>query len=129
MEICTYPPPIQALSWWWLTVANRVAVSPQDFPQSGGKDFFLLINDLYVFTARTLDTFPRGFISFSEPQRTWAKIAVTDAVKVQIYNPFHQDKKAYLGSTDIEVGFAGRSRTDEPYDQNDLANSVRTVCA
>ncbi|PKY06750.1 putative vesicular fusion ATPase [Aspergillus campestris IBT 28561] len=108
------------------TYGNLVAVSPQDFPQSGGKDFFLVINDLYVFTARALDTFPRGFISFSEPQRTWAKIAVTDAVKVQIYNPFHQDKKAYLGSTDIEVGFAGRSRTDEPYDQNDLANSVRT---
>ncbi|PLN83586.1 putative vesicular fusion ATPase [Aspergillus taichungensis] len=108
------------------TYGNLVAVSPQDFSQSGGKDFFLLVNDLYVFTARTLDTFPRGFISFSEPQRTWAKIAVTDAVKVQIYNPFHQDKKAYLGSTDIEVGFAGRSRTDEPYDQNDLANSVRT---
>ena len=105
-----------------------MAVSPVDFPSSAyGHELFLLVNDLYVFSARTLDSFPQGCISFSEPQRTWAKIAVTDSVKAQIYNPFGDGKSAYLGSTDMEVGFAGRSRTDDPYDQDDLANAVRQV--
>lgn len=57
----------------------------------------------------------------------WARIAVTDSVRVQIYDPFRQERKAYLGSADVEVGFAGKTRTEEPYDQNELAHAVIEV--
>lgn len=60
----------------------------------------------------------------SDPQRTWAGVAFTDAVKVQIYDPFSQGGQAYLGSTDIEVGFAGKKRVETPYDQDELARVV-----
>lgn len=87
----------------------------------------LLVNDLYVFSARPLQGFPQGHISMSDPQRTWAGVAFTDSVKVQLYDPFSQGGQAYLGSTDIEVGFAGKKRTEVSYDQDDLANAVIKV--
>lgn len=60
----------------------------------------------------------------SDPQRTWAGVAFTDAVKVQIYDPFSQGGQAYLGSVDIEVGFAGKKRVETPYDQDELGSVV-----
>lgn len=65
----------------------------------------------------------------SDPQRTWAGVAFTDTVKVQTYEPFSQGGEAYLGSADIEVGFAGKKRVETPYDQDDLANAVTKVCS
>ncbi|PWY80297.1 vesicular-fusion protein sec18 [Aspergillus sclerotioniger CBS 115572] len=107
------------------TFGNLVAVSTQDFPPSrDGHDLLLLINDLYVFSARPLDGFPPGHISMSDPQRTWAGVAFTDTVKVQIYDPFSQGGEAYVGSTDIEVGFAGKKRVETPYDQDELGSAV-----
>ncbi|PYH89462.1 putative vesicular fusion ATPase [Aspergillus ellipticus CBS 707.79] len=107
------------------TFGNLVAVSTQDIPPSqNGHDLLLLINDLYVFSARPLDGFPSGHISMSDPQRTWAGVAFTDSVKVQIYDPFSQGGEAYVGSTDIEVGFAGKKRVETPYDQDELGNAV-----
>lgn len=102
-----------------------MAVSAQEFPPSrDGSDLLLLVNDLYVFSARPLDGFPPGQISMSDPQRTWAGVAFTDTVKVQLYDPFSQGGQAYLGSTDIEVGFAGKKRVETPYDQDELASVV-----
>ncbi|CAK37808.1 hypothetical protein ASPNIDRAFT_207088, partial [Aspergillus niger ATCC 1015] len=104
---------------------SRVAVSAQEFPPSrDGHDLLLLINGLYVFSARPLDGFPPGQISMSDPQRTWAGVAFTDTVSVQIYDPFSQGGQAYVGSTDIEVGFAGKKRVETPYDQDELASVV-----
>ncbi|XHF97830.1 transport between ER and Golgi ATPase protein [Aspergillus wentii] len=60
----------------------------------------------------------------SDPQRTWAGIALTDSIKVQIYDPFSQGGQAYLGSTDIEIGFAGKKRVETPYDQDELGQVV-----
>ncbi|GMF75987.1 unnamed protein product [Aspergillus oryzae] len=108
----------------WLTW-SRVAVSPQDFPPTrDGLDLFLLVNDLYVFSARPYDGFPPGHISMSDPQRTWAGVAFTDSVNVQIYDPFSQGGQAYIGSTDIEIGFAGKKRVETPYDQDELGSVV-----
>lgn len=108
-----------------MLTAYRVAVSTQDFPPSrDGIDLFLLVNDFFVFSARPLHGFPPGHISMSDPQRTWAGVAFTDAVKAQIYDPFSQGGQAYLGSTDIEVGFAGKKRVETPYDQEDLSRTV-----
>jgi vesicle-fusing ATPase len=111
----------------WLNL-GRVAVSTADFsPVSDGSDLLLLVNDLYVFSARPLDSFPPGRISMSDPQRTWAGVALTDSVKAQIYDPFSQGGQAYLAAADIEVGFAGKKRTETPYDQDELAAVVIKV--
>ncbi|KAJ5093071.1 hypothetical protein N7456_008932 [Penicillium angulare] len=108
------------------TFGNLVAVSPQDIPPSrDGNDVLLLINDLFVFSARPLEGFPPGYMSMSDPQRTWANIGLRDAIKVQIYDPFSQGGQAYLGSADIEVSFASiKKRVEAPYDQDELSNAV-----
>ncbi|KAI9808980.1 MAG: transport between ER and Golgi ATPase protein [Pycnora praestabilis] len=104
------------------TFRNLVAVSPVDIPPSrDGSDIYLMISNNFVFTARPYDGFPQGQISLSDPQRSWAQVALTDLVDVQIYNPFNQGGHAYLGDMDIEVGFAGRKTTETPYDQDELA--------
>lgn len=114
---------------WGLT-RSSVAVSPQDIPPSrDGTDVLLLINDLFVFSARPLDGFPSGYMSMSDPQRTWANIGLRDAIKVQLYDPFSQGGQAYLGSADIEVSFAStKKRVEAPYDQDELAQAVIRVC-
>lgn len=107
-------------------IQNSVAVSPQDIPPSrDGTDVLLLINDLFVFSARPLDGFPPGYMSMSDPQRTWANIGLRDSIKVQLYDPFSQGGQAYLGSADIEVSFAStKKRVEAPYDQDELAQAV-----
>ena len=47
---------------------------------------------------------------------------------MDLYDPFSRGGQAYLGSVDVEVGFAGRKTTDVPYDQDDLAQSFVRVC-
>ncbi|KAJ5135154.1 uncharacterized protein N7515_004432 [Penicillium bovifimosum] len=108
------------------TFGNLVAVSPQDIPPSrDGTDVLLLINDLFVFSARPLEGFPAGYMSMSDPQRTWANIGLRDAIKVQLYDPFSQGGQAYLGSADVEISFAStKKRTEAPYDQDELAQVV-----
>ncbi|PTU21302.1 hypothetical protein P175DRAFT_0435237 [Aspergillus ochraceoroseus IBT 24754] len=105
---------------------NLVAVSTQDFPRSrfGNEDILLLAKGLYVFSARPLDEILSGQIGMSDPQRKWADVAFKDTVEVQIYDPFHQGGEAYLGSTDIEIEFAGSKKTDTLYDQDDLGAAV-----
>ena len=103
-------------------------MSPFDFsyPQDGA-DMYLLINGHFVFTGRPFDGFPQGHISFSDPQRTWASVSLMDTVNVQIYDPFSEGGHHYLGSMDLEVGFAGRKIMDSPYDQDELASHVARV--
>lgn len=74
-----------------------------------------------------MEGFPQGHISMSDPQRTWAQVALTDMVQVQLYDAFGQGNQAYLGSMDIEVSFAGRKRTEVPYDQDQLAQTFIKV--
>ena len=107
---------------------SRVAVSPLDFPhRPDGSDTYLLINGSYVFTARPFDGFPPGQISLSDPQRTWASVSLMDTVNAQIYDPFSEGGHNYLGSMDVEVGFAGRKSTEAPYDQDELADHFTRV--
>ncbi|EEP82378.1 vesicular-fusion protein SEC18 [Uncinocarpus reesii 1704] len=88
-------------------------------PASSGSDRSIVIS---VFSARPLEGFPPGHISMSDPQRTWAQVALTDMVDVRLYDIFSQGSQAYLASMDLEVGFAGKKRTETPYDQDQLAN-------
>ena len=100
-------------------------MSPFDFPSSrDGQDFYLILNNLYVLSARTFDGFPQGQISLSDPQRTWASISLMDTVNVQLYDPFSEGGHRYLGSMDAEISFAGRKTTDIPFDQDELAMHV-----
>ena len=106
-----------------------VAVSPDDFPPSrDGGDFYVILNDTYVLTARPFGGFPRGQMSLSDPQRTWAQISLQDVVNVRMYDPFSEGADRYLGSVDAEVGFAGRKTTDAPFDQDELAAMFTRVC-
>ncbi|KAI1982522.1 transport between ER and Golgi ATPase protein [Ophidiomyces ophidiicola] len=107
------------------TYGNLVCVSPRDIPPSrDSSDVLVLVNNLYVFSARPLEGFPPGHISMSDPQRTWAQVALTDMVEVRIYDIFSQGSQAYLASMDLEIGFAGKKRTDTPYDQDQLSSVV-----
>ena len=86
-----------------------------------GSDFYVIVNGLYVCTARITDGFPQGRISFSDAQRSWAQISLQDTVRVRKYDPFEEDGPRYLGSLDAEVGFAKpKDQTDEAFDQDEL---------
>ncbi|KAJ9624013.1 transport between ER and Golgi ATPase protein [Taxawa tesnikishii (nom. ined.)] len=107
------------------TFGNLVAVSPQDFrPNPDGSDVYLLVNHSFVLSARPHQALPPGQISLNDAQRTWMQVALTDMVDVQPYDAFAQGGQSYLGSMDIEVGFAGTKKTtDVPYDQDELAKA------
>lgn len=99
-------------------------MSPQDFAANpDGSDLYLLLNGTFVVSARLLQGWPAGQISLSDPMRTWMQVALTDVVDAQPYDPFSQGSSSYLGTMDIEVGFAGKKATDKPYDQDELANA------
>lgn len=101
---------------------NMVPVSPVDFPPSrhAPEGFYISANG-YVFTARPDDGFPQGFLGLSDPQRAWAGIALSDVIDVTIFDPFQaQASHHFLGSLDVEVAFAGRRETEEPFDQDEL---------
>ncbi|KAL1311557.1 hypothetical protein AAFC00_001676 [Neodothiora populina] len=103
---------------------NVCAVSPQDFPADrDGRDLYLILNGNFVVSARLLQGWPAGQISLSDPMRTWMQVALTDVVDAHVYDPFSQGASTYLGSMDVEVGFAGKKSTDKPYDQDELAGA------
>ena len=102
-----------------ITYGNTVAVSPFDFQQIQG-ELYLILNDIFVVTARPLDNFPQGQISLSDFQRTWAQISLQDTVQARVYNPFDEGGHRYLGSIDADVGLAGRKATDAPFDSDEL---------
>jgi vesicle-fusing ATPase len=113
------------------TFRNLVAVSPQDFPPSreGGEDRLLLLQGQFVVSARPYHLLRPGLIGLSSEQRTWMGLAMTDTVVAELYDPFSQGDQAYLGSMDVEIGFAGtKKREERPYDQDELAKVVTQVC-
>lgn len=103
---------------------NLVAVSPSDFPPSrDGSDIYVLINGRYVLSARPTQGCQPGEIGLTDAQRTWAGITLgpQDVVAVEPYDAFSRGGQTYLGSIEVEVGFAARKTTDTPYDQDELA--------
>lgn len=109
-------------------IITRCAVSPDDFPPSrDGSDLYVLLRGgqptgEYVVTAKPIQGFPPGCISLSDPQRSWCGITMRDNFTGEIYDPFATGGKAYLGSLDLEIGFASPSkRTETPYDEDELS--------
>jgi len=83
-----------------------------------------MVNGNYALSARPTQGCQPGEIGLTDAQRTWAGISLgpQEVVLVSQYDPFsHGGGKSYLGSVDIEVGFAGRKTTETPYDQDELA--------
>lgn len=111
-----------------LIYGNLCAVSPEDFPPNrDGSDLYILLRGgqpvgEYVVTAKPVPGFPQGGISLSDPQRSWAGITMRDMFTGEIYDPFTAGGKAYLGSVDLEIGFASpNKKTDVPYDEDELS--------
>ena len=110
----------------------RVAVSPQDIPPSrDGTDIYILVNGNFVLSARPTEACRPGEIGLTDAQRTWAGITLgpQDVVSVEPYDAFSQGGQCYLGSIEVEVGFATRKTTETPYDQDELASQFKKVGA
>ncbi|KAK0673498.1 putative vesicular-fusion protein SEC18 [Cercophora samala] len=109
---------------------NICAVSPRDFPPNrDNTDIYIRLTGPqmvrggdFVVTARPTPGFPDGCISLSDPQRTWCGVGLMDSLEGEIYDPFAKSAQTYLGSIDVEIGFASlRKVVDAPYDQDELA--------
>lgn len=97
-------------------------------PSRDGAPIPLLLQGSYVVSALPFEGFPPGQISLSDAQRTWMGIALTDMVNVEQYDPFAAGSQAYLGSMDVEIGFASQKKQEQkPYDQDDLEKEVKRV--
>lgn len=103
--------------------SNLCAVSPRDFPPNrDGSDIYIRLKGNFVVTCRPLDTFPDRCISLSDPQRTWCGVGMMDELIGELYDPFSQGPAAYIGSIDLDVGFASPKKfTDTPFDGEELA--------
>ena len=103
----------------------RCAVSLMDFPPNqDGTDLYLIINGLYVVSARPFDNYPPGCIYLNDKQRTWCGVGVQQELTAELYNPFSQGSPAYLHSLDVEIGFASlRNLPTDPLDQDVLADA------
>ncbi|KAL6908947.1 AAA domain-containing protein [Trichoderma evansii] len=111
-----------------LIYGNVCAVSAEDFPPKPDRsDYYVLLRagqppGEFVVTATPIPGFPRGCISLSDPQRTWCGVAMRDVFTGEVYDPFASGGKAYLGSLDLEIGFASPTKkTEAPYDEDELS--------
>ncbi|KAL7267671.1 transport between ER and Golgi ATPase protein [Rhizina undulata] len=101
-----------------LTFANVVAVSPRDF----WKEQYVILQNRFILTVRPVDGFPQYQLGLSQPHREWGQWALEEEVLIEPYDPFALGHgQSYLGSLDLEVGFATRKISEEQYDQDDLA--------
>jgi vesicle-fusing ATPase len=89
----------------------------------------LLVNGNFVLSARPTAGCAPGEIGLTDAQRSWAGISLgpQDIVSVEPYDAFRQGGGVYLGSLEMEVGFATRKTTDTPYDQDELASLFKKV--
>ncbi|KAH0611390.1 uncharacterized protein H6S33_010655 [Morchella sextelata] len=97
-------------------VTNFVAVSPQDFHA----EQYVICNEKFVVSVKPNNQIAPGYAGFSSVHRDWAQWSLTEKIRMAPYDPFSQQGAAYLGSLDLELGFASRKISDEQYDQDDL---------
>lgn len=85
-----------------------------------------------MITAKPIPGFRRGGISLSDPQRTWSGITIQEEPTFtgEIFDPFASGKKAYLGSLDMQIGFASvNKRTAFTYDEDELVKQFSSTFA
>ncbi|OAA46316.1 vesicle fusion factor NSFI [Metarhizium rileyi] len=119
-----------------LIYGNICAVSPEDFPPNpDGNDLYILVRGgqpegEFVISARPVPGFPQGGMSLSDPQRSWCNITVRDTFTGEIFHPFDGGQVQYLGSVDLEIGFATlNKRPETQYDEDQLATQFSTTFA
>lgn len=105
-------------------------MSPEDFPPNrDGSDLYIRIHirepsgavGEFVVSAQPISGFPSHHISLSEPQRRWARIGLQDEFTIETYDPFATREPVYLGTMDVEVGFASANKkSNEAYDEEEL---------
>ncbi|KAF3935115.1 hypothetical protein ABW19_dt0209807 [Dactylella cylindrospora] len=98
-------------------LSNVMAVSPEDFKE----ETYAILDERCVVTVRPSPQIPRGNIGLGNAQREWGQWGLQDRITVRRYDPFTSGKQAYLGSLDVEIGFATKKTTEELYDQDDLS--------
>ncbi|MCJ1470531.1 transport between ER and Golgi ATPase protein [Pseudocyphellaria aurata] len=117
---------------------NIAAVSTHDFsPSHYGSDFYIIINNRYVLTARQDDSIrvdsihadrikddhgPKGLLGLSEPQRSWTRLTPLDIVSVRIYD---HSKEGDHPRLDAKISFIGKKTTETPLDQDDLEKQFK----
>ncbi|KAJ6256296.1 hypothetical protein Dda_8794 [Drechslerella dactyloides] len=99
---------------------NVMAVNPDDF----SKENYVILDERCVVTVRPSPQIPRGMIGLGNAQREWGQWGLQDRVMIRKYDPFTSGKQAYLGSLDVEIGFATKKTTEESYDQDDLSKRL-----
>ncbi|KAF3312512.1 transport between ER and Golgi ATPase protein [Orbilia oligospora] len=99
---------------------NVMAVSPDDFREES----YVILDERCVVTVRPAPSIPRGLIGLGNAQREWGQWGLQDRISVRRYDPFSSGKQAYLGSMDVEIGFATKKVSEEQYDQDDLSKLV-----
>ncbi|KAK6331507.1 transport between ER and Golgi ATPase protein [Orbilia blumenaviensis] len=99
---------------------NVMAVSPDDFRE----ETYAILDERCVVTVRPAPSIPRGLIGLGNAQREWGQWGLQDRISVRRYDPFSAGKQAYLGSLDVEIGFATKKVSEEQYDQDDLTKLV-----
>ena len=81
----------------------------------------------YFFTA-AVDTTAKvaaGVLGFTGPQRTWAKIAMSDVLAVR---QVQLGVKNYLGEVELQIDFQKRGQSGKDrYDSAEMANQLRDV--
>lgn len=104
---------------------NYAAVNPRDWNLGEMEDIILRVtgprlkgND-FVLHARGTSAINPGEIAFSDPQRTWMLMTSPgDTVIAESFDPIELGQKGYLGSMEMGVEFASRSKQPEtPIDQ------------
>ncbi|KAK6518577.1 transport between ER and Golgi ATPase protein [Arthrobotrys conoides] len=99
---------------------NVMAVSPDDFRE----ETYVILDERCVVTVRPDPSIPRGLIGLGNAIREWGQWGLQDRITARRYDPFSSGKQAYLGSIDMEIGFATKKVTEELYDQDDLSKLV-----
>ena len=70
---------------------------------------------------RPSNDIPPGKLGMGSAHRDWGQWGLMDTISVAPFDPFSAGKNVYLGSLDVEIGFATKKMSDEQYDQDDLS--------
>ncbi|ODQ81519.1 hypothetical protein BABINDRAFT_165065 [Babjeviella inositovora NRRL Y-12698] len=106
------------------SLSNCIAVSSQDF-QDGQ---YILINNLYVYTARTVPNFPVGSIGANANQRLFVGLSYGAPCQVSLFDLRSVSRKqTYLGSLTVAIDFVKRAKAVATmFDTEELAKEFVT---
>lgn len=103
---------------------NVFCVNARDFPNAG----YVLINDSFAMACIPHERISPGAIGIGGIQREWCRLANGDQVSAVAWDPFSSqagEKRPYLGSMDLEVGFYSKAKqTGDQFDPEELQKKL-----